>query len=155
MPTVDRTKPQEGGGSSGEVLEDGIYYAEIIEVSYRPRVGQYAKEGDMEYNIKWAEKDSGKWLWTNYNPYYGTTSRGPSKWKEFIDSLFDQGLLVNDQFDPTVELVGIEQRVMVEKYIAKSGKNAGNETNKIVKVKPLDPDRLAAVLDAKGDDEPF
>lgn len=81
----------------------------------------------------------GQAVWQRMNPYYGPIrDGGSSKFKLFLDSLVDQGLLeLNlDDFD-TDALVGIEQRISVEKYKKSQGPNAGQLGNKVVGVLPL------------------
>lgn len=73
-------------------------------------------------------------IWKDFAPYYGDVKDGgPSKLKEFIDSLRTQGYLANfdpNDFDPNV-LVGIEQKVSVLSYIKTMGPNTGQPGNKI------------------------
>lgn len=79
-------------------------------------------------------------VWQRFNPYYGPVrDGGVSKFQQFIDGLRAQGYLAD--FDPelfdTDSLVGIEQRVSVEKHIKSMGSNAGKPGNKITSVLPL------------------
>jgi hypothetical protein len=78
-------------------------------------------------------------VWQRFNPWYGITKAGtPSRFKEFIDKLAEQGLLVfdPDNFD-TDSLIGIEQKVSVEEYKKTMGVNIGQPGNRITQVMPL------------------
>lgn len=78
-------------------------------------------------------------VWQRMAPWYGVTKRGPSKFKVFIDSLVDQGILENlnlEEMD-TTQLEGIEQRVTVEEYLKTMGQNKGQPGNKVVAIMPL------------------
>lgn len=79
-------------------------------------------------------------VWQRFNPYYGPVrDGGVSKFQQFIDGLRVQGYLAD--FDPelfdTDSLIGIEQRVSVEKHIKSMGPNAGKPGNKVSSVLPL------------------
>jgi hypothetical protein len=73
-------------------------------------------------------------IWKDFAPYYGDVKAGgPSKFKAFIDSLREQGLLPGfdeEAFD-LGSLLGIEQRATVERYTKTMGENAGKPGNKI------------------------
>lgn len=79
-------------------------------------------------------------MWKDFAPYYGDVKDGgPSKLKEFIDSLRSQGHLANfdpDSFDLEA-LVGIEQKVSVLNYTKTMGPNTGSQGNKIAGFAPL------------------
>lgn len=79
-------------------------------------------------------------IWKDFTPYYGDVKDGgPSKLKEFIDSLRAQGYL--EGFDPDnfdlEALVGVEQKVSVLNYTKTMGPNTGNPGNKIAGFAPL------------------
>lgn len=88
-------------------------------------------------------------IWQRLNPYYGTVKEGgPSKFKAFLDGLLGQGLLAgfNEEAFDIESLVGIEQRVSVEKYTKTMGVNAGQPGNKIVAIAPLRKPKSKATL---------
>ncbi len=86
-----------------------------------------------------AEAYLGAKVWQRFNPYYGPTREGVSRFQVFIDGLVSQGLI--EDFDPlafdTDDLLKIEQRVQVEQYIKSMGPNAGKPGNKVLAVMPL------------------
>jgi hypothetical protein len=55
----------------------------------------------------------------------------------FAKSLIAQGL-IPPQFELS-RLVGVEQRVMVQRYVREKGVNAGSEANKVLAIEPLYP----------------
>ena len=85
-------------------------------------------------------------VWQRMAPYYGDVREGgPSRFKEFIDSLVAQGLIELDieaGLDPE-DLVGIEQRVTVEKRVKTMGANKGQYGNRVAAVLPLKARRKA------------
>jgi hypothetical protein len=84
-------------------------------------------------------------VWQRFNPWYGITKAGtPSRFKEFIDKLVEQGLLVfdPDNFDPE-SLLDIEQKVSVEEYKKTMGVNIGQPGNRITQVMPLVRKKIA------------
>jgi hypothetical protein len=92
----------------------------------------------QEAGIKVGEK-----VWQRINPFYGLVKAGgPSKFKAFVDSLIEQGLL--PQKFTTADLVGITQRVNVEEYTKTMGQNAGSQGNRVTAVASLTPKRRQA-----------
>jgi hypothetical protein len=73
-------------------------------------------------------------VWQRMAPWYGTSKRGPSPFKMLIDSLLEQEMIT--EFDPedfdTDVLVGVKQRVNIEKYIKTMGPNKGEDGNRVV-----------------------
>lgn len=151
---------QRGGtGSTAEftILETDVYLMEIVKSTIEEN--QYAdpnKDGSKpeQLVLTWqvyeltqdqaetegAEDYLEQKVWQRLAPYYGPVrDGGVSKFKAFIDGLRDQGLL--EDFDPQAfepeSLVGIKQRVSVEKYTKGQGPNAGKPGNKVVTVMPL------------------
>jgi hypothetical protein len=139
MPVIDYDNPEQGGGGNREPLESDVYEATIKSCKYQ--VSQYKRDDgseQMEYWITWVEKESQNFLSQYFNEWYGVSAKGvPSKWKAFLDKLYNQGLIDSNQFDPETALVGITQRIAVEKYIKTKGTHAGEWGNKITNVMPL------------------
>lgn len=152
MAVID-TQSRSGNGSSNFVLlETDVYRMKIAEAMLEEN--QYADPNPdgskpIQLVLRWevteatAEQETeveGCAVWQRFNPYYGDVKGGgPSKFKAFVESLREQGLL--GAFDPhafdTDTLVDIEQRVSVEKYIKTQGPNAGQPGNKVVSVLPI------------------
>lgn len=143
-----------GGTSTGEfkLLETDVYRAKIADATLEEdQYAELSRDGTkpirlvLRWEVTQATEDQdieceGCAVWQRFNPYYGTVREGgPSKFKAFIDSLRDQGML--EGFDPnafdTDTLVGLEQRVSVEKYEKTMGPNVGKPGNKVVGVLPL------------------
>jgi hypothetical protein len=134
------------------LLETDVYRMKIVRAHIE--VDQYAekrKDGTQpeklvlcwEVSEAGPEQDEdvvGLSVWQRMNPYYGTIREGGvSKFKAFLDSLAEQGLIELDPaagFD-TDSLIGLEQRVGVEKYIKTMGPNAGQPGNRVVSILPL------------------
>lgn len=94
-------------------------------------------------------------MWKDFAPYYGDVKDGgPSKLKEFIDSLGAQGHL--EGFDPDSfdleKLVGIEQKVSVLNYTKTMGPNTGSQGNKIVGFAALKPKKNGKAAPRTGDE---
>jgi hypothetical protein len=73
-------------------------------------------------------------VWQRMSPWYGAGKRGPSAFKTLVDSLIEQEIITDfdpDNFDTDI-LVGIKQRVSVEKYIKTMGPNKGDYGNRTV-----------------------
>ena len=92
-------------------------------------------------------------VWQRMSLYYGPIrDGGVSKLQAFIDQLREQGYLADfdmDLFD-TDDLLGVEQRVNVEKYIKSQGENAGKPGNKVVNVLPVKRSRKATAAVRPG-----
>lgn len=132
-------------------LETDVYRAKITKAAIEEN--QYGEPDDNgkrpdQLVLTWeitepiGEQDDeviGQAVWQRMNPYYGPIrDGGSSKFKLFLDSLVEQGLIELDLNDfDTDELVGIEQRISVEKYKKSQGPNAGQLGNKVVGVLPL------------------
>jgi hypothetical protein len=155
MTAISLRGNRNGGGGSGEarpVLPTDNYRMKIVEAKLEEdNYGKVNKDGTKEekFVVVWemsvltedqqeaeaeAEEDwSTVRIWSRFAPYYGDVrAGGPSKLKEFIDGLREQGLLPNfdpDSLEPE-SLVGIEQRVSVVRYIKTMGPSAGQPGNK-------------------------
>jgi hypothetical protein len=88
-------------------------------------------------------------VWQRMPPWYGTGKRGPSAFKTLVDSLVEQEVIADfdpDNFDTDL-LVGVKQRVNVEKYKKTMGPNTGQDGNRIVgKPMPISRRKPAAPL---------
>lgn len=158
---IINTQARTGGASTSNfvVLPSDVYRMKIIKsVVEENRFADPNKDGSkpLQVVITWevttlteeqldamaeAEED---WdtatVWQRINPFYGPVrAGGVSKFQAFIDALVAQGYLAG--FDPAAfdpdSLVGIEQRVNVERYIKSQGDNSGQPGNKVVSVLPL------------------
>lgn len=149
------------GGSTGEftILETDVYRMKITSAAVEEN--KYADprpDGSRPQQLVlcWEVSDVteeqdesliGAKVWHRINPYYGPVrDGGVSKFKAFIDMLREQGHLPDfapNAFDIDT-LVGIEQRVNVEKYTKGQGPNAGQLGNKVVGVLPLRRPRRTA-----------
>lgn len=151
---VINTQARRGGSASGEMelLETDVYRMKIAravieENQYADPLADGTKPDQLvltwEVTEPIGEQDDevvGLAVWQRINPYYGPVrDGGVSKFKAFIDSLAEQGLLKDfnpAEFD-TDDLVGLEQRVSVENYIKSQGPNTGKPGNKVVAILPL------------------
>lgn len=159
--TPINTTARRGGGDSKDfvVLPSDVYRMKILKaVIEENRFGEPLNDGTkpLQLVLTWevttlseeqadaaadAEEDwSAATAWQRLNPYYGPVrDGGVSKFKAFVDNLRAQGHLQDfdpELFDPET-LVGIEQKVTIERYIKSHGDNAGKPGNKVVSVLPL------------------
>lgn len=153
MPVIN-TQKSKGGNSGGSMtlLETDVYRMQIKravleEDQYAEALADGTKPEKLvltwEVTSATDEQDAdcvGLAVWQRFNPYYGPVrDGGVSKFKAFIDGLREQGFLPD--FDPnlfdTDSLIGIEQRVSVEKYAKTMGPNAGQPGNRIASILPL------------------
>lgn len=146
-----------GGGSEGqrEAFPADTYICEVNQAELVESQFKDDKTGEVKWQIKltWevcqlspeqeeAGLETGKWFFMWLEPWYGTTAkRGPSKFKMFIDSLMEQGIL--EGFDPadfdTDDLVGKRQKVTVQEFKRPDGTTG----NKVTGVLPLKLRRAA------------
>lgn len=159
---VINTQSRKSGNGTGEfiLLETDVYRMKIADALLEEdQFAEPLNDGSkpIKLVLRWEVTEAGDdqdeevvgcAVWQRFNPYYGTVREGgPSKFKAFIDALREQGHL--KEFDPgafdTDQLVGIEQRVSVEKYTKTMGANAGKPGNKVVGVLPLKRARKGAV----------
>lgn len=169
MGTMISLSGSKGGGSSNEerpVLPTDIYRMKIVEAGIEDdsfakpnKDGSLPQKIVLTWEVSWlteeqqeaADEAGEEWLgvrvWSRFAPYYGDVrAGGPSKFKAFIDSLREQGHLTDfdpDNFD-VEDLVDIEQRVSVEKYIKTMGANAGQPGNKATAFAPVRPTKKGA-----------
>ncbi len=150
MASVDTTKPQEGQPQQFDILPTDNYIMKIVdsrrvEDTFNPRDdGTLPEQLLITWEVERLSEDQddeeiamGTRVFQRLNPWYGITKKGaPSKYKQFVDGLIDQGLL-EPQFDDEEDLVGIVQRVNVEKYIKTMGSNKGQPGNRVLNVMPL------------------
>lgn len=152
MAVVNLQQRTGGTGGDFELLESDVYRMKVADVKLEEdQFADASPDGTrpVKVVIRWEVTEAGedqdddivgRAVWQRFNPYYGDVrDGGPSKFKAFIDGLREQDLL--PAFDPaafdTAVLVGVEQKVSVEKYIKTMGKNAGQPGNKVVSVMPL------------------
>ena len=116
--------------------KDGTQPQKLSTVWEITQLTQEQEETADELEQEW----TGLRFWKDFAPYYGDVREGgPSKLKEFIDGLREQGHLEGfdpDDFDPE-SLVGIEQKVTLIKYTKTMGPNTGAPGNKIAGFSPL------------------
>lgn len=128
-----------------DLLETDIYRMEIKKADVQPN--QFAEPDEngvypdrlvlvwevFEASSEQDEGVVGMSVWQGMPPWYGTSKRGPSGLKLLVDSLVEQGLFVFDPEDfDTDALIGIKQRVSIEKYIKQYGPNKGDDGNRVV-----------------------
>lgn len=149
---VINTRDRKGNGTGDSIiLPSDVYRMKIVSaVVEEDKFAEPYNDGTKPEKIVVAwevtqvtdEQDEafiGAKVWQRFNPWYGTVKAGgPSRFKEFIDKLVEQGLLTfdPDNFD-TDALIGIEQKVSVEEYKKTMGVNLGLPGNRITQVMPL------------------
>lgn len=151
MATLNLKAHSNGSRGTFSLLETDVYRMKIARASIEAdQFAEARKDGTQPEKLVlcWEvteaspEQDDsvvGLSVWQRINPYYGTVREGGvSKFKAFLDSLEDQGLLTIDleNFD-TDSLIGVEQRISVEKYIKTMGANAGQPGNRVATILPL------------------
>lgn len=160
--------------SGYEVLPTDIYIMKITEAAIEEdKFAEANRDGTkpVKLVLTWeidrltAEQQEagirlGEKVWQRLNPFYGLVKAGgPSKFKAFVDSLIEQGLLP-EKFT-TTDLVGIVQRVAIEEYTKTMGQNAGSQGNRVTSVASMAPRRRQAtpkpapVAATDDDDMPF
>lgn len=96
-----------------------------------------------EWNDEYAEAgyQEGQKVFQQFNPWYGESKKGASKFKQFIDPLIQEGLIPaqfeiaeGDTDETEGDLVGITRRVMVENYLKTMGANKGQPGNRVLAV---------------------
>lgn len=96
-----------------------------------------------EWNEEYAEAgyQDGQKVFQQFNPWYGESKKGPSKFKQFIDPLIQEGLIPaqfeiaeGETSETEGDLVGITRRVMVENYAKTMGPNKGQPGNRVLAV---------------------
>lgn len=116
--------------------KDGTMPQKIVTVWEVTQLTDEQQEAAEEAEQDWTKVR----IWHRFNPFYGMVKAGgPSKLKEFIDNLRQQGHLADfnvETFDPE-SLMGIEQRCTVLSYTKTMGENAGKLGNKITGFSPV------------------
>jgi hypothetical protein len=154
MPTIDTTKQQETDTTTTYApLETDAYLMKITSAQIAPSMyendrGEKPEEVTIVFelleevthpdpNMKYKDRQ----YWRMKNFYGDLRSGGPSKLKAFIDGLIAEGKINSEVFiagetdDPAVgDLIGIQRRVMIEKYTIGQGTNAGKPGNKVLAV---------------------
>ena len=178
---INTQNPQQSAGSTFALLDTDTYLMECTSASLEPNTfAEPNKDGsqpdqlvlvwelaETEERIEELELQGDEKVWQRINPFYGTVKAGgPSKFKALIDSLVQQGLLELDDegnFD-TDDLVGIKQKVSVEKYTKTMGSNVGQPGNRVTAVGParkktkvagIKPSELVAAGVDDGSNLPF
>jgi hypothetical protein len=157
MTAYDTTRGGKGGGTF-ELLETDVYRCKIKRATIEQdtygepdEAGNYPDKLVLIWEVSAASEEQpeeviGLSVWQRLVPWYGTGKRGPSQFKTLMDSLAGQALIA--EFDPAAfdpeSLVGVEQRVSVEKYIKTMGPNAGQPGNKVKQVLPIRRAKAAA-----------
>lgn len=158
MTVIDTTARRSGGeGKDFVILPSDVYRMKIVKSAIEEnRFADVLPDGTrpMQLVLTWevtalteeqqeaADEAGEEWVgaavWQRINPYYGPVrDGGVSRFQAFVDMLREQGYDINPEaFDPE-SLVGIEQRVNVEKYTKSMGENAGRPGNKVVSVMPI------------------
>lgn len=141
-------------GESYEAYPADTYYCEIEKADLELSKFKDDKTGEDKYQLAvvWsvyqltedqaeAGLTTGKWFRQWFTPWYGDTKNGPSKFKQFIDSLRAQGHLGGfDEAERVIDtdwLLGIKQKVTV----TEAPRADGTMANKVAGVSPLKPQR--------------
>lgn len=168
---IINTQERRGGGGTGDfkLLDTDVYRMKIADATLEEdQFAEPLNDGTKPIRLvlRWEvtetsddqdEELTGCAVWQRFNPWYGAVrDGGVSKFKSFIDALREQGHFPG--FDPnafnTDDLVGIEQRVSVEKYTKTMGPNAGKPGNKVVGVLPLKRSKAAKTAEPKNVPQP-
>lgn len=152
--TFDVTQPQTPSNEKEWTpLQTGQYLMRIAAAKIEPSPfanedGEFPERLTVRWTLaEWTQEfdDAGyqeaQAVFQQFNPWYGDTRKGPSKFKTFIDPLITEGL-IPAQFEiaegdtPDVEgdLIGITRSVMVENYAKTMGPNKGQPGNRVLAV---------------------
>lgn len=159
-----RVKGEDSGETSYEAFPADTYVCQINNAELVESQFKDDKTGEAKWQIKitWevaqltdeqeeAGLEAGKWFWQYLEPYYGPTKNGPSKFQAFIDSLREQGMLID--FDPhnfdTDDLIGIKQKVAVDTY-TRTDKSVGNKVKAVLPLKLKKPARAEPAAPPAG-----
>jgi hypothetical protein len=154
MAVFNVNEPQTRDGEKDWVpLATGQYTMQIAEAKIEPSPfanddGEFPDRLSIRWQLaEWNEdyEDAGymkgQTVFQQFNPWYGDTKKGPSKFKVFIDDLLKEQLIpaqftIADGDIPGTEgdLVGITRRVMVENYAKTMGPNKGQPGNRVLAV---------------------
>lgn len=147
---------QRDGDSEWTPLATGQYLMKIAEAKIAPSPfenddGEKPDELTIvwqlaDWNEEYAEAgyQSGQKVFQRFNPWYGESRKGPSKFKQFIDPLIQEGL-IPPEFEVAQDdlpanqgdLIGLTRRVMVEHYTKSMGVNKGQPGNRVLAVTSL------------------
>lgn len=164
MAVFNINQPQQRDGD-GEwtPLATGQYLMQIAEAKIAPSKfandeGKFPEQLSITWKLaEWTQDyaeagyQEGQKVFQQFNPWYGESKKGPSKFKMFIDPLIAEEL-IPPQFEiaeldmPATEgdLIGITRRVMVELYAKTMGANKGQPGNKVLAVTSPKPFRTTA-----------
>lgn len=161
MPLFDVTKPEVSGSTEKEWVpfETGEYVMRIADAKIAPsnfpdEDGNHPEEFTVRWELdEWrSEFDETGYMqkqavFQHMRPWYGESRRGPSKFKEFVDTLVKAGL-VPEQAEDVDVFLGIRARVLVQRYTKgeQAGINKGKPGNKVVGVAPIKNGKPAAAL---------
>lgn len=156
MPQFDVTKPETTTADDWTPLATGQYVMEIAEAKIAPspfpdndgeirdRLTVVWKLAEWSSEYAAAGYEQGQKVFQQFNPWYGETKKGASKFKQFVDPLINEGLIPKQFYiaDGEVasnqgDLIGIKRRVMVEHYLKSMGPNKGQPGNRVLAVTPL------------------
>lgn len=148
--TWNTNEPQASTGGS-ELLPTDTYLMKISEASIEDdKFAEPDRDGKQPQNIVliWEiarltpeQADAGivvgERVWHRIRAHFGTKKDGtPSRFLAFIQSLVEQKLLPAGEFTVN-DLLGIQQRVVVEQYTKTMGANIGQLGNRVSSVSPL------------------
>jgi hypothetical protein len=148
MATFNVAEPQQSDAQEFVPLATGEYPMIIKEASIGPSAfaddrGEFPEQVSITWQLDGTKAEQAEWEEAGYYPdqkvyqrmssFFGNTKSGnPSKFYGLIQSFVEQGLLT-PEFE-IEHLVGIRQRVLVEKYTKQQGKNAGQPGNRVLAV---------------------
>lgn len=151
MTTVWNTNEPQASATGSELLPTDTYLMKISEASLEDdKFAEPDRDGNVPQNVVlvWEvakvtpeQADAGitvgERVWQRIRAHFGMKKDGtPSRFLAFIQSLVEQKLLPAGEF--TVDdLVGIQQRVVVEQYTKTMGANVGQLGNRVSSVSPL------------------
>ncbi len=157
MPNFNARQTEEST-STFTPLETGEYVMRITKAQIAPSIFANDKGSfDDELKLRWelaewnsdyedAGYEENQAVFQQMRPWLGTTSKGPSKFKQLIDQLLEERLIPEDfwiagegEDDTQGDLIGVRRRVMVEKYTKSKGQNAGKPGNRVLAWAPLKP----------------
>lgn len=158
----DISKPPttDDSGPTYEPLASGVYHVKCVGAKIAPskfadeKTGEYREEltliWDLMQKVSHPESPSKEYsdrLYQHMSPYAGLTNAGtPSKFLAFMQQLAGEGLINpadvyiadGEVADNQGDLLGIQRRLLVQKYQKRMGANAGQWGNKVVDILPLD-----------------
>jgi hypothetical protein len=146
MATFNINTPQQSDAAEFVPLATGEYPMIIKEASIGPSAfaddrGEFPEQVSITWQLDGTKSEQAEWeelgylvdqkVYQRMSSFFGNTKSGnPSKFYALVQSFVEQGLLPAE-FE-IADLVGIRQRVLVEKYIKQQGKNAGQPGNRVL-----------------------